>query len=109
MSKSAETFAIFKAKGKQFGVKKGQTFSVDQLQGDVGSSVVFDEVLLVSDSGATKVGSPTVSNAKVTAKIIAHFRDKKVVSYKKNITHGFTKKIGHRQYKTRLVVQDIAA
>jgi large subunit ribosomal protein L21 len=109
MTQSSETYAIIKAKGKQFGVSKGTVFSVDQLQGDVGSTVTFNEVIFVSENGATKIGLPVLSNASVKAKIVGHFRDKKVYSYRKNITHGFTKRIGHRQYKTKLVVEDIAA
>ena len=105
----AQKFAIIRAKGKQVSLSEGQIFDVDQIEGDVGTSVTFAEVLMVSNEGAATVGTPTVANASVVAKIVSHFRGKKLIAYRKNITHGFTKKIGHRQYRTRLVVESIAA
>jgi large subunit ribosomal protein L21 len=102
-------YAVIRAQGKQMTVSEGETFDIDQIEGDAGTSVTFEEVLLVSDEGVSKVGTPTLSSAKVTAKIVKQFRGKKLIAYRKNITHGFTKKIGHRQYRTQLVVESIAA
>ena len=102
-------YAVIRAQGKQITVSEGEKFDIDQIEGETGASVTFEEVLLFSDNGVAKVGSPTLSSAKVTATIVKQFRGKKLIAYRKNITHGFTKKIGHRQYRTQLVVNSIAA
>lgn len=109
MSEATNKYAIIRAQGKQFGVTEGKIIVIDQLDGEIGSEVSFAEVLFISDNGATKVGTPTIENAKVQAKIVSHSRAKKVVTFKKKITHGYTKKQGHRQYQTKLLIEKIAA
>ena len=52
--------AVVKIAGEQVRVEKGQRVRVPKLQVEEGNSQEFTEVLLVSDEGDTKVGSPTV-------------------------------------------------
>lgn len=104
----ADKFAIIKAGGKQVGVKAGATITVNRISGSVGDSVTLTDVLMLTDGDDVKVGSPLLSGTKVTAKIVAQSRGKKVITYKKKITHGFTKKIGHRQEETKLLIESIA-
>lgn len=105
----SDKYAIVRTGGKQFGVKAGTKFSVNKISGEVGDTVTLTDVLMLSEGGSVKVGSPLLSGVKVTAKIVSHKRAKKVVIYKKKITHGYTKKQGHRQDETQLVVESIAA
>jgi large subunit ribosomal protein L21 len=71
-------FAIVTIAGKQYQVAKGDVLSVDRLEGEVGSSLTFDHVLMVSDEKKTDVGTPTVSGVKVRAKIVAQEQGDKV-------------------------------
>jgi large subunit ribosomal protein L21 len=69
--------------------------------------VELDKVLLIaSDSGVT-VGTPVIEGAKVLATSQGLIKAKKIIVLKfKNKDH-YTKKTGHRQKYTRLVINDI--
>jgi large subunit ribosomal protein L21 len=102
-------FAIVEIGGHQFKVSKDQKIYVDRLQGDPGSEVVIDKVLLLEDNGSTKVGLPTVSGVSVKATIDSHLKGEKVLIFKKKRRKGYAKKNGHRQYLTSLVINSIEA
>ncbi|RIL02379.1 MAG: 50S ribosomal protein L21 [Proteobacteria bacterium] len=107
--RSDSGFAVIRHGGRQFRVSVGDRVVVDRVSGTVGEIVNFDEVLLVSSGDSTIVGSPLVGGAKVKAKILSNDRAKKVIIFKKKRRTGYTKKQGHRQNITRLVIEDIQA
>ncbi len=92
-------FSVIKTGGKQYVAASGDTISIEKLVGDfkVGDKVTFDEVLLIEDGTATKVGTPAVSGAKVTGKVVEVGRAKKisVIKYKPKVR--YFKNRGHRQ------------
>lgn len=102
-------FAIVHAGGKQYRVTPGARLVVGRLEGKPGESVVFGQVMLLGSSGSAdiKEGKPWVDGAKVNAKILAHDRSRKVVIFKKRRRKGYTKKQGHRQDQTRILVESI--
>ena len=100
-------FAVVKTGGKQYRVTAGDIIRVDHLEGEVGSEVVLDSVLMLGGD-AVKVGTPTVSGAKVTAEITNQARAKKVIVFKKLRRKSFRKKRGHRQHFTELKIKAIA-
>jgi large subunit ribosomal protein L21 len=75
---------------------------------DIESEVTFNSVLMVSDDKQVKIGSPEVKGAKVTAKVLEHLKDDKVIVFKKKIRKGYRKKNGHRQGLTRIEILKIA-
>ncbi len=99
-------FAIVETGGSQYKVEKGASIDVNRIEGDEGSSITLDKVLLVNDK-ATKVGTPTISGASVTAKIIAHKRGDKIVVFKMKAKKRYQKTQGHRQDLTTLEITDI--
>ncbi|MFT5207449.1 MAG: large subunit ribosomal protein L21 [Candidatus Omnitrophota bacterium] len=102
------TYMIIKTGGKQYRAEPGQYIDVEKLEGDAGSELVLDQVLLYSDDKEVKVGQPLVENASVKAEIMDQFRDKKVISFKYIRRNGKAKtKIGHRQSKTRIMVKEL--
>ena len=82
---------------------------VPKQNGEQGSSVTFDEVLLFNDGTYTQLGNPTLSGATVTATIIDHGREKKILVYKKKRRKGYQRKNGHRQWYTDIEFQKITA
>jgi large subunit ribosomal protein L21 len=99
-------YAIVDILGQQFKVEKGQTLFVHRLEGEEGSAVEFGKVLLLSDdSNAVKVSG--LGNALVKATILNHLKGDKVIVFKKKRRKGYRKKNGHRQYLTKIQVQDI--
>jgi large subunit ribosomal protein L21 len=101
-------YAVFKTGGKQYRVAQGDHLRVEKLVGDVGQTVTFSEVLLVGGD-ALKIGAPTVSGAKVEAKITAQDRGKKIVVFKFRRRKNYRRKNGHRQPFTALEVTAIKA
>ena len=68
------SYAIIKTGGKQYRVKEGDRLDVEKLDAQVGDTVTFDEVLMVSNGDAATLGSPFVDGAKVTAEVTEQFR-----------------------------------
>lgn len=100
-------YAIVNIAGQQFKVEKGKKIYVHRLAGEIGDSVHFEKVLLLSHEGNVKVGSPYVSDAGVQAQIVSHVRGDKVLVFKKKRRKGYQKLNGHRQNFTEILVEDI--
>ncbi len=98
-------YAVIRTGGKQYRVAKGDRLKVEKLAGEVGGKVSFD-VLLVGGDGEAKVGKPTVAGAAVEGEIVATAKHKKVVHFRKK-KEGWTKKRGHRQPYTEVVITEV--
>ncbi|MGY6561155.1 MAG: 50S ribosomal protein L21 [Luteibaculaceae bacterium] len=102
-------YAIVEIAGQQFKVKKDQQVYVHRLPSEEGSTLTFDKVLLVDNEGKIQVGAPTVKGAAVTAEVISHPKGDKVIVFKKKRRKGYQVKRGHRQYLTKIKIQEIKA
>ena len=102
-------YAIVEIAGRQFKVEKGRKLYVYRLQGDEGSSLSFDKVLLTDNDGQVKIGTPVVEGAVVNATILKHLKDDKVIVFKKRRRKGDQVKNGHRQYLTQIQIDEIKA
>lgn len=97
-------YAVIKTGGKQYRVEKGDVINVEKLDVNVGDSITFDEVLAQGAGDGISVGEPFISGAKVTAKVVEQFRDKKVIAFKFKRRKGFHKTKGHRRHLTKLEI-----
>ena len=102
-------YAIIKTGGKQYKVAEGDSVFVEKLDAEEGSSVTFDEVILVANGDDVKVGTPLVDGAKVTAKVEKQGKEKKVVTVKYKPKKHSHSKYGHRQPYTKVTVEKIEA
>jgi large subunit ribosomal protein L21 len=102
-------YAIIKTGGKQYKVNEGLSLRVEKLEGDPGTKLRLEEVLMVGGEGAPKIGAPKVSGAFVAAEILRQAKDKKILVYKKKRRKGYEKKVGHRQPYTELKITKINA
>ena len=102
-------YAIVEIAGQQFKVAKDQKVYVHRLQGEEGSKISFDNVLLVEDKGNVTIGAPAIEGATVTAKILGHLKGDKVIVFKKKRRKGYKKKNGHRQYLSEIQIESIGA
>ena len=102
-------YAVVKTGGKQYKVSEGVFFKVEKVPGEIGSEVVFDNILLVSRDGDLRVGRPFVEGARVRGTIVEQDRGKKIIVFKMKRRKGYRKKQGHRQYYTGVKVQSIEA
>jgi large subunit ribosomal protein L21 len=101
-------FAVFQSGGKQYKVATNDVVKLEKLEGEPGSEVELNEVLLIGDAGkALIVGSPLVAGAIVTVEILSQARDKKVIVFKKERRQHYRRKNGHRQHVTLVRIKDI--
>lgn len=100
-------YAVFQTGGKQFRVKPGDRLRVPCLPADPGETVTFERVLLASNGSDVSVGAPLVDGASVTAEVLGHGRDKKVVIFKRKRRKGYRVKKGHRQGFTEVRVSQV--
>ena len=95
--------AIFMTGGKQYLVTEGSELYVEKLDVEPNKEITFDEVLYVDG----KVGNPYVKGAKVTAEVVKHGKQKKIVVFKYKTKKKFRKKQGHRQPYTKIIIKKI--
>lgn len=100
-------FAVIRTGGKQYRVAEKDQISVESLDAKEGATVEI-EVLAFSSDGR-KLATGKDSGAKVSAKVVSHIRDEKVVVFKKKRRHNYRRTKGHRQGKTVLEITGIKA
>ncbi len=100
-------YAVIRTGGKQYRVSEGDVLRIEKIAGAVGAEVTFDEVLLVGGSDSPKIGQPNVAGAKVTGKILAQDKHRKVLHFRKE-KEGWTRRRGHRQPFTEVKVTSVA-
>src|SRR5687768_13003265 len=101
-------YAVVKTSGRQYRVIPGQSFSVEKLEGEPGSTLDLTEVLMIGGD-QTVIGSPFVSGAKVTVVVEEQYRGPKILVFKKKRRHKYRKMRGHRSELTRLFVSAITS
>lgn len=102
-------YAIVEIAGQQFKVEKGSKLFVHRLEGEEGTDLEFEKVLLVDNDGKVKIGTPVVKGAKVSAKVLTHLKGDKVTVFKKKRRKGYKVKNGHRQFLSQVEIVDIVA
>ena len=105
--KAVKMTAVVKTGGKQYKVTSGDTIEVERLQANEGDVVELEQVLLIDDGKEVKVGTPTVSGAKVIAEVVGNGKGEKVMVFKYKPKVRYRRMKGHRQLYTRLAVKDI--
>ena len=101
-------YAVVRTGGKQYRVGPGDILEVEKLTGNVGDSVVLDDVLLVSSGNDVRIGQPNVDGASVTAKITGQHRAEKILAFRYRPKKRVRVRRGHRQYLTRLQIHKIS-
>lgn len=100
-------YAIVDIAGKQYKVTKNQKIFVHRIEGELGASVDFDQVLLIEKEKDVIVGEPVIQGALVSAKILSHTKGDKVKVFKKKRRKGYKVLKGHRQYLTEIEIANI--
>jgi len=100
-------YAVIKTGGKQYKVAEGQRLRIEKLPVEPGTSIDFDEVMLIGDGETVTVGTPHVAGSKVTATVTDQGRGKKVDIIKFRRRKQYLKRMGHRQAYTEVEVTAI--
>lgn len=102
-------YAVVRTGGKQYRLGVGDSVKVEKLPDEVGNIVELSQILMVSDGGEVKVGTPLVPGASVKAEIVGHGRNKKIRVFKMKRRKKYRRTQGHRQAFTQLKVTEINA
>jgi len=100
-------YAVIETGGKQYRVELGSELAVERLDALPGTTINFDRVLLVADGDSAQIGTPTVTDALVTADVLRQDRGEKLIVFKYRPKARHRSKRGHRQEQTVLRVADI--
>ena len=100
-------FAVLNTGGKQYKVSQGDLIEVEKLDSDVGDKVTLSQVLMVGEGEKVEVGSPYVSNCKVTGEVVEQGKGAKIIVFKKKRRKNYRRKNGHRQLFTQLKITEI--
>ena len=101
-------YAVIKTGGKQYRVAEGDRLRVEKLEGAVGDTVNFGEVLMLGGERIA-IGMPLVAGANVSAEIVGQGLGKKIIVFKMRRRKRYRRKNGHRQPFTELKVKGISA
>lgn len=96
--------AIVSIAGSQVQVSEDQEIVVPRLSAEPEETVEFDDVVMTIDGDSISTGG-----GKVTATVVEHGRDEKVIVFHKKRRKGFRKMRGHRQEYTKIRVTGISA
>ncbi len=100
-------YAVVETGGKQYRVSVGDHITIERLADDAGSEITLDRVLMLGGDGSTRIGTPVVEGATVSATIDEHKRGEKIVVFKYKAKKGYRRKMGHRQELTRVTITGI--
>ena len=101
-------YAVIEDSGQQFRVSEGDVVNVDVRED--AKELEFPRVLLVSNEGDVKIGTPLVSQAKVVGEILnEELKGQKVYIYKFRRRKHSRRKTGHRQKYIQVRITKIVA
>lgn len=100
-------YAIIESGGKQHHAEPGRPLRVEKIEAQVGETVSFDRVLLISRDGDVSLGKPYVDGAKVQATVIEQGRLPKIRVFKMKRRKQYRRTRGHRQAFTAVRIESI--
>ena len=110
MRNGADTmYAVFRTGGKQYRAAKGDVLRLEKIEADEGSSVDFDNVLLIGEGSDITVGNPVIVGSSVTAKVLRQGKSKKVPVVKFKRRQNYLRQGSHRQFFTEVEITGISA
>jgi len=102
--------ATIKTQGQQFSVSEGDVLIVNRYpKTAVGATIEIRDVLAAGEGDSFRVGTPLLSGASVTAKVLENKRGKKVIVFRKKKRKGYERKRGHRQELSVIKIESIKA
>ncbi len=102
-------YAVVEAGGKQYRVTEGMRIRVEKCDTPVGEAISLDKVVLVGKDDGAVIGTPYVEGASVSAKVLGHGKEDKVIVFKYRRKKNYRRFRGHRQQYTDLAVESIRA
>jgi len=99
-------FAILSSCGKQYRVELGCTIVLDRLEGEVGSVIEMNDILVTGDRDAFNLAKKT---SNILVEILEHFKGEKCIIFKKRRRKNYERKNGFRHSHTKVLIKAINA
>jgi large subunit ribosomal protein L21 len=100
-------YAVIATGGKQYRVEKGAVLCIEKLEGELGATVEFNEVLMIANGDDVRIGTPQIKGGLVTATIEKHAKGEKVSIVKFRRRKHYLRQKTHRQHYTQVRVTEI--
>lgn len=100
--------AIVNISGFQFKVQENDKIYVPKLDLEIGSNIKLNKVLMLINGNEVKVGQPYLEDISISAKVLQHIKDDKVLVFKKKRRKDYKKLRGHRQQLTQILIEKIS-
>ncbi|MCH7599448.1 MAG: 50S ribosomal protein L21 [Myxococcales bacterium] len=100
-------YAVVKTGGKQVRMNPGDAVRIEKLDGEVGDTIEFSDVLMVGGDEGVRIGTPQVDGAKVVGTILAQDRHPKIRVFKMKRRKRYRRTQGHRQSYTEVQIDRI--
>jgi large subunit ribosomal protein L21 len=94
-------FFVIRHSGKQYLAKNGDKIILEKIEGNDGDLIDLDVVCAVTDTQCE------LKHGKIKARILQTYADKKVIVFKKQKRHRHTRKNGHRQLLTDVMIEGV--
>lgn len=103
------SYAVIESGGKQYKVKSGDIIDIEKVDGEKGTKVTFDKVMLCCKDGETLIGKPYIKDISVEGEVLSQFKGKKIIIFKYKPKKRYRRKTGHRQNYTKIKIGNVAA
>ncbi len=100
-------FAIAEIKGFEYFVKEGEKLIIPRIKAEIGKIVKFNEILFLKSNDKVWVGTPKVKGASIEAKVLSHFKGKKIIVFKFRRRENYRRKKGFRPLLTEIEILKI--
>lgn len=100
-------YAVVELCGKQLWVESGKFYDVNKLQASPGETLLLNKVLLLKKHDQVVIGKPCIKNCTIVARVLKHFKSKKITVFKTKPKKNMRFKRGYRQDITRLLIERI--
>lgn len=101
-------YALVEILGNQYKVVEGEKLIIPSIDEKEGDKIIFDKVLLIDKESDVNIGNPTIPDAQIHSTVLEHFKDKKVIVFKKKRRKRYKVTKGHRQKYSVIKIDSIS-
>ena len=101
------SYAIIELGGKQLWVQEGRFYDVNKLNVSPGVNIYLNKILLLKKGNEACIGNPCIKHCTIKAKVLSHFKGRKITVFKMKSKKNMRSKRGFRQDITRVLIEKI--
>jgi len=99
-------YAVFEDGSRQYRVSEGDKVKVDFREGEIGTRLEFDRVLLYQGTDGLNIGQPVIAGARIVADVVDHPSTKLYIQHFRR-RKNYRRLRGHRQPYTMVQIRSI--